>query len=238
MNGSLSIIIPCYADAQALKECLARLRPGLFSGDEIIVADSSPHEACAAVAGGTRYLPCGTAGRGPQMNAGAALASGSVLVFNHADTHLLPAHLESIREWSRHSSVPAGAFYKDTASHYPAWVWADGLIRWWMQRFGVVYGDQSLFIRADAFRAMGGYAAIPLMEDVELSARLRRSGGVRLLGPPLRTSMRAFRKKGLLLTRCRNVLFVCLFRAGVSAERLYQWYYGRPSNPAQKLPGP
>ena len=86
----------------------------------------------------------------------------------------------------------AGAFFKDTPAHYPAWAWANGFVRWWSQHFGVVYGDQSVFMRRVFFDEMGGFEMIPLMEDVAMSRKLRASGKFRLIDPPVRTSMRRF----------------------------------------------
>jgi uncharacterized protein len=226
-----SIIVPCRNDAAALTETLPAIMSGLRPEDEVIVADASDGGASAAAARqhGARVVACEKPGRGPQMNAGARAAAGDVLVFSHADTQLTAAHLAAIRaHFVAHPEWQAGAFFKDTASHYPALRWADPLVRWWMGKFGVVYGDQSVFLRRKCFEALGGFAEIPLMEDVEMSRRLRRAPGFRLIDPPLRTSMRRFARRGRTWTRLRNILFVLLFRCGVPAERLYRWYYGMP----------
>ena len=227
---ALSVVIPCRNDAAALAELLPGMMPGLLPGDEVIVADASADGASAEVARlhGVRVVRCEKPGRGTQMNAGAAAARGDVLVFSHADTQLGAGHLEAIRQAVADARVQCGAFFKDTGAHYPAWAWADPLIRWWMGRWGVIYGDQSVFLRRGVFEKLGGFAPIPLMEDVEMSPRLRRTGGFRLIDPPLRTSMRRFARRGRFFTRLQNVFYVLMFRCGVSAERIYRWYYGKP----------
>ena len=228
---ALSIVIPTRNDAAALAETLPQIMSGLLPGDEIIVADASADDASAAVARehGAVVVRCEMPGRGAQMRAGAAAAQGTVLVFSHADTQLSPAHLAAIRvHLTQYPDIPAGAFFNDTPAHYPAWAWADPLVRWWMGKWGVVYGDQSVFMRREFYDAIGGMPPLPLMEDVALSRHLRRAPGFRLFDPPLRTSLRRFARRGRFFTRLQNIFYVLLFRCGVPAERLYRWYYGKP----------
>lgn len=228
---ALSIIIPCRNDADALTETLQGIMSGLRTGDEVIVADASTDSARLETEHllGAAVVRCDRCGRGPQMNAGARAATGDVLVFSHADTLLTAAHLEAIRGLlMAHPELKAGAFFKDTAAHYPAWAWADPLVRWWMGCWGLVYGDQSVFMRRSLFTELGGFADLPLMEDVEMSGRLRRTRAFRLIGPPLRTSMRRFARRGRFFTRLQNMFYVLLFRCGVSPKTLYRWYYGKP----------
>lgn len=228
---SLSIIIPCRNDATALAETLPQIMAGLLPGDEVIVADFSADEASTVVARqhGVIVVRCEKPGRGSQMRDGAAAAQGNVLVFSHADTQLSAAHLAAIRTHLTHlPDIPAGAFFKDIPAHYPAWAWANPLVRWWMGKWGVVYGDQSVFLRREFYDAVGGMPALPIMEDVALSRKLRRAPGFRLIDPPLRTSLRRFARRGRFWTRLQNIFYVLLFRCGVPAERLYRWYYGKP----------
>ncbi len=222
----LSIIIPVADDPAALAACLARLRD---CEAEIIVAEASRDDACAAlaIAAGVRLVRCEKRGRGPQLNAGAAVATGEILVFTHCDTELQPAHLASLQR-ALQAPAPgflAGAFYKDLAYHYPHFPWAEDFVRWWSNEHGIIYGDQTLWCRRAHFEQLGGYPSLPLMEDVALSDALRRAGGVTLLDPPLRSSLRRFEQRGRLRTRLENLLYVLAFRCGVSAQRLYRRYY-------------
>ena len=228
---ALSIIIPCRNDAAALAETLPIITSGLLPSDEVIIADAFADDAAAALAHehGARVVRCDMPGRGAQMRAGAETARGNVIVFSHADTRLTAAHVAAIRaHLTLNPDVPAGAFFKDTPAHYPAWAWADPFVRRWMGKRGVVYGDQSVFMRREFYEAIGGMMPLPIMEDVALSRHLRRAPGFRLIDPPLRTSMRRFARRGRFFTRLQNAVYVLLFRCGVPAERLYRWYYGKP----------
>jgi GT2 family glycosyltransferase len=80
-------------------------------------------------------------------------------------------------------------------------------------------------VRREHFLKMGGFAPLPLMEDVEFSARLRRSGQIQLLDPPVRTCAGMQIARGAWKVTMRNLLFLILFRFGVPAERLHSWYY-------------
>ncbi len=219
----LSVIIPVWNDAPALEECLCRLRD--CEGVEVIVADASGDDSCAEVAGqfGARLVKCPTPGRGGQLNAGAGEATGKWLVFNHCDTVLTPVHLDAIRALGQ--DVRAGAFFRDLEGHYPGLGWLTGLSRWWGEQFGVVYGDQTMFFVREYFHEFGGFRPLPLMEDVELSDRLRRHFAWTLIDPPIRTSMRRFHRRGLWKNRFENLVLISLFRLGLSPERLYRWYY-------------
>ena len=228
--ASLSIIIPCANDAESLAECLGRLAN---SGAEIVVADASKDDSCAAIANtaGAKLVRCAVRGRGQQLNAGAAVASGEILVFNHCDTQLLPQHLQAIREvvTANDPAVLAGAFYKDLAHHYPKFAWAESFVKWWSGEHSIIYGDQTMWFRREHFLKLGGFPDIPIMEDIVMSDKMREAGGVALLEPPLRTSMRRFKQRGSLRTRVENFLVILLFRCGLSPARIYRWYYGRHS---------
>lgn len=153
------------------------------------------------------------------------MASGEVLVFQHADTNFSQQHLEALSVAMADGQLKGGAFYKDIRAHFPKVAWSEPLVRWYSRRIGVIYGDQSVFVRRAEFEALGGFREIPLMEDVEFSKRLRRAGQVTLIDPPLRTSMRKFEAEGAIRRKLQNFGLVWLFRLGVSPERLHRWYY-------------
>jgi hypothetical protein len=77
------------------------------------------------------------------------------------------------------------------------------------------------------FKILGGFAEIPLMEDVEFSRRLRAAGGVAVIDPPIRTSPRHHLESGAWRTTFRNALFLLLYKAGVSTDALHSIYYAR-----------
>jgi rSAM/selenodomain-associated transferase 2 len=224
----ISIIIPCWNDASALEECLGRIVP-VAGAHEILVADASSTEDCAAIAAafaGVRLIRCDRPNRGRQMNAGAASATGDVLLFQHTDTELTADHLRAIeRALSSDPQVVGGAFHRKFHPKHKARQWLVPLVRRWQSWRKNVYGDQSIFLRRAHFDAMTGYADIPLMEDVEFSARLKRSGRVILLDPPVLSSARRHARHGRLSVTIENLLLIFLFKVGVSPARLHRWYY-------------
>ncbi|MDA0812066.1 MAG: glycosyltransferase [Verrucomicrobia bacterium] len=227
----VSVIIPCLNDVDALTRCLARLNEAVGCLDfelEMIVADASQDDTCAEVAGhsGAVVVRCEARSRGQQLNAGADVATGDILLFNHADTELSAPHLLGLVAAMNVDEIIGGAFYRDLAWQYPALAWLDPWVRACTRRWGILYGDQSAFVTREAFEAMGGFAAIPIMEDVDFSDRLRKRGAIVLVDPPLRTSMRRFKKRGYLRNKLQNVCIVWMWRLRlVTPEQIYRWYY-------------
>lgn len=236
MSPRLSIIIPVWNDSEALAGCLERLRRPPAPPVEVILCDASPDPAerarvaALARAGNARVLTLPRPGRGAQLAAGAAAATGEILVFSHADTRLGSVHLNSLL--SRLDADPllqAGAFHRDVASLYPALAWAEPAIQWYMAELGSIYGDQSPFIRRGTLDRLGGYPALPLMEDLAFSDRLRHRLGRHeraLLHPGLATSARRFRRHGRLRTKLCNLVLTAAWRLGLmTPEHLHRRYY-------------
>jgi rSAM/selenodomain-associated transferase 2 len=233
---SLSVIIPCWNDDVALGtilECIAGLR-GI---DEVIVADASASSKCAGIAGehGVALVRCEQPNRGAQMNAGAQVANGELLLFQHADTELTQGHVDALRAIRDSPEVVGGAFHRKFDSRHERLRWLEPWARLWATLGGSFFGDQSIFVRRAAFDAMGGYAAIPLMEDLEFCRRLRRMGKTRLLDPAIGSSPRHAKRFGSWRTTIRNGGLITLYRLGVSPHTLHRWYYRLPKNPH---PGP
>ncbi len=166
-------------------------------------------------------------GRGTQLNAGASRATGEWLWFVHADSRLPSGWLAAFRALSAHDDVTGGsfAFALDSAA------WQARLleravslrVRW----FNLPYGDQGLFVRRQIFGSLGGFAPLPLMEDVEFVRRLTRSGPVRHLTLRLTTSARRWEREGWLRRSLSNLTTLSLYALGVSPERLARRYYER-----------
>jgi hypothetical protein len=164
-------------------------------------------------------------GRGPQMNLAAEQATGDILLFHHVDSVLTEAHLQSLATVLNHSAYVGGGFYRRFDERHPYLRGLETFERWHCRAFGTIYGDQSMFVRRDHFSRIGGFAPIPLMEDVEFSRRLRRSGKIVLLDPPIQSAARKHLENGPWKMTLRNLLFLILFRIGVSPDRLHRWYY-------------
>jgi hypothetical protein len=173
--------------------------------------------------------------RGEQMNLGAQQASGDTLLFQHVDSELTFAHLDSLVAALRDPAVIGGGFHRSFDERHPSLRWLESLERLHLRAFGTIYGDQSVFVRRAAFAQLGGFAAVPLMEDVEFSKRLRRSGTIVLLDPPMRSSPRRQIAHGAWRVTFRNLFFLIAYRCGVSPHQLHAWYYadlGRTVQPA------
>jgi glycosyltransferase involved in cell wall biosynthesis len=182
-----------------LAAALANLPRG--PGVEIILVDGGSTDATRAVAARFPDVRVLTAprGRGVQMNAGARLARGEMLVFLHIDTALAPAHLNILRHAARDPEVKAGAFYLLLTPPLPFL----RLIAWganWRSRLlGLPYGDQVIAVRRDLFFALGGFAH-RRPEDLDLAIRLRRHTRVRLFHPAVASSGRRWLQHGSLKT--------------------------------------
>lgn len=222
----LSVIIPSWKDHAILAQLIPQL-VRLEGLDEVLVADASPDAETAAIveATGGIYLRASQPNRGQQMNHGAAHASGDVLVFHHADSVLCAAHLAAIRAALADPAVIGGAFYRKFDGRHSRLRCLEIIARFFTRNGGSFFGDQSMFVRREVFQSLGGFAPIPLMEDVEFSRRLRRAGRAVVLDPPLASSSRRHLRRGPWRTTIENALLIVLYRCGVSAATLHRWYY-------------
>lgn len=223
---TLSVVMPVWNDPDGLAEALEQIHR-IADVAEVVVADASDGPACEAVARefGCRYVRCPRPNRGAQMNAGAAAATGQVLLFQHVDVPLTAAHCRAVREASARAGFSSGAFYRKFDPLHRGRQWLEGIVRAYNRFGGALYGDQSLFISKKHFDEHGGFREIALMEDVEFTLRLRRNGGIRLIDPPVLPSARRHRKRGSIYTTLFNVWIIAAFRMGVSPETLHRWYY-------------
>ena len=194
----VSIIIPARNDAAALGRTLDHLAglPGITGAEVIVAASGDPAGTERAVSGRARLVwPAGST-RAALMNAGAAAARGDVLFFLHADS-LPPADAVALIDHAlSHPRIVGGGFEHRFAE--PAWslraITRVNRIRYRLT--GNYYGDQGIFVRASVFRQIGGYKPLRLLEDLEFSQRLKRTGRSALIGVPLLTSGRRFLERG------------------------------------------
>jgi len=197
--AKLSIIVPALDEAPGIVDCLAELQGMRTRGHEVIVADGGSRDGTPELA-----LPLADhvirapRGRALQMNAAARQASGSALLFLHADSRLPQgadfAVLTALaaRNWGR--------FDVEIDGRHPLLRVVARMMNLRSRVTGISTGDQAIFVLRDAFEALGGYARIPLMEDVELSRRLRRLGRPACLRECVRTSGRRWESRGVLRT--------------------------------------
>lgn len=220
----ISIVIPTLNEADGIGELLADLL--LEPGVELIVADGGSDDATREVASayGARVLQT-PPGRAGQMNAGAQIASGEILLFLHADTRLRWGFGDAIRAALARPDVAAGAFAFRLDAPSPAlrlFQWAANLRSRWLQ---LPYGDQALFIRTRQFHQLGGYPAEPVLEDILLVRRLRRVGAVVTLALPAATSARRWRRLGVWRTTVLHLAAIAAYGVGVSPATIARWFH-------------
>jgi len=224
MSPVLSVIVPTLNEGAVIESLLRELQPLRQAGCELIVSDAgSADDTCVLAGQLADKVVSGTAGRALQMNRGAEAAAGDWLWFVHADTrfqHPTIEFLELFRRMSSDWGFFAVRLDADGASYRLIETLMN--IRSRFSRVGT--GDQGLFVRRELFEQLHGFALIPLMEDVELSKRLRRLSAPRFVARPLLTSARRWQRQGmvhtiLLMWRLRLAYFL-----GVSPQRLAKHY--------------
>jgi len=222
----LSIVIPALDEASNLDRLLPDLVRGC-SDEEGIVVDGGSTDATAEVV--KRHpsvrLIASPRGRARQMNAGAAAAQGAALLFLHADTALPEGATAAIARALADPAMVGGRF--DVRFTSPRWPFR--VIAAFMNRrsrlSGICTGDQAIFVTRAAFAALGGYADIPLMEDIELTKRLKRLGALVSLDLRVTTSSRKWERDGIVRTVLLMWSLRFLYFCGVSPARLCAWYY-------------
>jgi rSAM/selenodomain-associated transferase 2 len=223
----ISVVIPSWRDTGNLALLLPVLASQHRISETIVVDATQDGEAeQIAHAAGATFITCSTPNRGAQMNLGAAASKGDVIIFQHCDTGLDDTHLQAIEGALADPAVVGGAFFRKFDGRHPRLMWLETVARFLTRHGGTLYGDQSIFVRREAFEKLGGFAKIPLMEDVEFSRRLRRAGKIAVLDPPVASSGRRHLRKGAWRTTVQNGLFIVLYNLGVSPHRLHRWYYG------------
>ena len=199
--SKLSIIMPVLNEGDGIAAALDALADLRALGTELIVVDGGSHDATVEQAQlRADQVILAPRGRALQMNAGAERASGDVLLFLHADTRL-PAGADRVvlngldrprRAWGRFDVKIEGR-----SPLLPIVAWLMGLRS---RLTGIATGDQAIFMRREAFQAVGGFPAIALMEDIAMCKRLKRLGRPLCLRACVTTSGRRWEKNGVLST--------------------------------------
>jgi rSAM/selenodomain-associated transferase 2 len=198
---NLSIIVPVLEEAAGIAAALRELAPLRARGAEIIVVDGGSRDGTRAIAAEwADQLVDSPRGRAVQMNAGARAARGATLLFLHADTRLPPNALDLVsgalersdRVWGRFDVVIAGR-----GALLPV---IAALMNARSRLTGIATGDQAIFVRRETFDAVGGYPAIPLMEDVAICKSLKRRSRPLCLRARVVTSGRRWERQGVLRT--------------------------------------
>jgi rSAM/selenodomain-associated transferase 2 len=221
----LSIVVPTLNEAAAIGDTLAALQPLRARGCEVIVADGGSADGTAALARPLAdAVVASEAGRARQQNAGAAAASGEILLFLHADTRLpRDAHV-LVADGLRQTGRGWGRFDVRLTGRHPALRVIERMMNLRSRLGGIATGDQAIFVRRERFRAVGGFPVIPLMEDVALSKALKRLGAPLCLRQTVTTSSRRWEQHGVYRTMALMWRLRAEYWLGVDPRRLADRY--------------
>jgi rSAM/selenodomain-associated transferase 2 len=219
----ISVIVPALNEAENIGPTLTAACSG--TNIELIVVDGGSDDNTAAVARSLGAIVIDTQpGRAGQMNAGAAHATGDLLLFLHADTLLPDGFDKLVRDTLNQTGTAAGAFEFRMDATSPSLNLIQWLTNYRSRRWQMPYGDQGLFVRKELFDALGGFPDIPIMEDFEIVRRLRRHGRITTVPAPAVTSARRWLNRGIWRTTLLNNLIILAYRVGISPSRLARWY--------------
>ena len=222
-----SIIVPVFHEGNRINDLIDHLN-SLDSKEsfEIIVVDGTRERDTLKAIQSNRVIKIfSEKGRAKQMNAGASIAKGDILIFLHADTELPTHALKKIESVIEKRGYTAGAFDLGIQSKKLIFkvIAFLGSLRSRLNR--IPYGDQAIFLRTEYFNNIGGYKEIPLMEDVELMRRIKRSGKkIWILYDRVMTSPRRWEKEGVIYCILRNWVLQGLYFLGVSPHKLVNFY--------------
>ncbi|MGD9808264.1 MAG: TIGR04283 family arsenosugar biosynthesis glycosyltransferase [Deferribacterales bacterium] len=216
----LSVIIPVYKEQEQINDTIADI---MFKADCEIVVSDAVGDTINSIKYENVIKINSPKGRAFQMNAGAEKAGGDVLLFLHADTILPDGFYAEIENALKDHSH--GAFKLEINDPSPIF----RMIEWGANLRNRItkcpYGDQALFCTREAFEAVGGYAEIPLMEDVRLMQDMKKKGyEVYLSELSVKTSPRRWKSEGFLYTMLRNWVLINLYYLGVSPQTLKKYY--------------
>ncbi len=234
VRPSVAVIMPVLNEADGL-EAGVRALDGLDLR-EIVIIDGGSTDATLAIArrlalAADPAVPVrvgqSAAGRACQMNRGASGARADVLLFLHADTVLPPAAVDSIRIAIR-AGRTWGRFDVRLDGQRVMFRGIERLMNLRSALTGIATGDQAMFVLRDTFSMLGGFATLPLMEDIELSRRLKWTGAPAIIHTPVVTSARRWRAGGVGRTVLRMWTLRLLYSLGVAPAHLARFYrHGR-----------
>lgn len=223
VNLRVSFIIPALNEADTITRAVETAwRAG---AGEVIVVDGGSEDGTGQLAADARARVIESSrGRAVQQNAGAAAATGEVLLFQHADNWCAPETVQQIQTALKDQRVWGGAFRQR--------IDADGLPyralergnAWRVRLLGVPYGDQGIFLRREVLNQLGGFPEVALMEDLLLMRKARRIARPVLLAGPHHVSARRWQRHGVIRQTLRNWWLLLAYARGISPDDLARHY--------------
>lgn len=210
MMSRLTIVVPVLNEAGSIEAALGALAPLRQAGAEIVVVDGGSSDDTIARAGGLAdQVLSAPRGRASQMNAGAAQGRGDILLFLHADTRLPPGGADAMLARLANEDRAWGRFDVRIEGRHALLRVIAATMNLRSRLTGIATGDQAIFVRREAFMAVGGFPDIPLMEDVALSRKLKRLSAPICIAERVSTSGRRWDQHGVV----RTVLLMWRLRA-------------------------
>ncbi len=220
----ISVIIPVFNEEAIIEKTLGQFpfNPEL----EIILVDGGSEDNTLELARSfpVKILTSPRKGRAFQMNWGAEQSVGEILLFLHADTILPPDFPERIQQTLCQSDVIAGAFELGIDGEDGRLRWVERMVKLRSRLLQLPYGDQGIFLKRRVFRAIDGFAPLPIMEDFDLIQRLKARGNIAIVPSPVITSARRWQKLGVVRTTLINQLIILGYYLKIPPQQLANLY--------------
>ncbi len=219
--------MPAFHEGENISDLIEWLnRLDSDQNSEIIVVDGAQEKDTLGAIHQNHVLKVSSGrGRAKQMNAGASMARGEILIFLHADTVLPVQALKKIQSLMEQREYVGGAFDLGIKSDKLIFKVIAKLASWRSRLNRIPFGDQTIFVRREYFNRIGGYKEIPLMEDMELMRRIKKSGDkICIFDDRVMTSPRRWENEGVIYCIFRNWTLQALYLLGISPHKLATFY--------------
>lgn len=222
----ISIVIPTYNESLLIESTLIKLHSVLALGDEIIVVDGLSEDNTGKIVekfSGVQLISS-RRGRSAQMNAGADIAKGDYILFQHADVLLDENCLYALKNHIKDDGIVWGwfSFRLDSSGFIYRVLERGSNLR--NRLTGIPLGDHGIFVRKDVFHKIGGFPDIPIMEDIEFIKKIKNLAKGIEIKTPIVISARRFEKSGILGTLIRMWILRIFYLFGMSPEKLAPYY--------------
>ena len=229
-HHTFSIIIPVLHEPDYINPLIQSIyKQHAHEHCEVIVVDGSPKGDTINVIDTQQVISLvSETGRAQQMNAGAKVARGEILIFLHADTRLPDNALRAVKTALVSQHYVGGAFDLGIGSDRFVFKVIAAVASYRSRLTKIPYGDQALFLRKCYFEKIGGYRELPVMEDVELMHRIKKRGDkICILRDKVCTAPRRWEEEGILYCTLRNWIIILLYFLGVSPYTLKDYYWNQ-----------